>query len=184
METSKNKAIELRADAKRAQLTGRILESKALLHKAEIAERRQESATPGSATYRAMGKRIFEASVSNMTELKHLERGHMPPIEVTYPHFKDSAEGIAHHLNARADPSRASVTMFLGRSTWTHVAECMADPEIMKQFGRPIPVRSRPSTTYIIALCSTHVHSYVTRATQNYDNLSPYLSYDLETNGG
>jgi hypothetical protein len=157
VETSKNKATDLRADAKRAQLDGRILESKALLHKVEIAERRQESATPGSATYRAMGKRIFEASVSQMAELKHLERGHMPPIEITYSHFKGSAEGIAHELNARADPSRASVTMFLGRSTWTHVSELMADPEIMKQFGRPISVRSRPSTT-----CSIRDQQWIT----------------------
>ncbi|KAK3270116.1 hypothetical protein CYMTET_21476 [Cymbomonas tetramitiformis] len=99
--------------------------------------------TPGSKEYRSQAKRVFEAKVKDSEKLKHAVRGHMPPIHITYPNFKAAAESIANDLNARADPSRASITMHNEKSTWGQIAACMRDPTIMHEFGGVIPVSSR-----------------------------------------
>ncbi|KAK3236420.1 hypothetical protein CYMTET_53443 [Cymbomonas tetramitiformis] len=103
-------------------------------------EREIFCATPGSKEYRQLAKRMFDTLVQQSDKLKHAVRGHMPPIHITYPNFKVAAESIANELNARADPSRASITMHIEKSTWGKISALMNDPTVMEEFGGVIPV--------------------------------------------
>ncbi|KAK3264207.1 hypothetical protein CYMTET_27037 [Cymbomonas tetramitiformis] len=103
-------------------------------------EREIFCATPGSKEYRQLAKRMFDTLVQQSDQLKHAVRGHMPPIHITYPNFKVAAESIANELNARADPSRASITMHIEKSTWGKISALMNDPTVMEEFKGVIPV--------------------------------------------
>ncbi|GAQ80475.1 hypothetical protein KFL_000550065 [Klebsormidium nitens] len=62
-------------------------------------------------------------------------------VHVKYPHFKPAVEQLVMHMNGgRADAKRASVSIYMGKSTWKTVVKKLADEASMGDLGGAIRV--------------------------------------------
>lgn len=152
-----------------------------LLHKAHIARQRAAVATEGHPSYKALLKRVLNNLIEKMPELKNLPRGHNPDISVKFPGFRSLCEQAAHELSARADPSRASVTLSLGSSSWITMSDRLANPDPAS--GPAIKVRNLFIwVVYTYALGSRRVIMCITRifCTYEYTQIQiNHTSYDF-----
>lgn len=95
---------------------------------------------PLSPDFGPIFKRRWREASTQLDGLKHLPRGHNPSIHVKYPNFKEAVQSITHDLNGRTDKGRNSATVYLGNSTWSMIADRLADAAYMSTLGGTIPV--------------------------------------------
>jgi hypothetical protein len=130
---------------------GRTVRAAEHEHLAVIAERKVLCATKGTVEYKAQFRRLFAMRVCNSPALANAVRGHMPPIEVSRPDFKKAVEHIASESNGRADPKRASMTIYLGKSTYSTIATMLQSSEVMETVG------SQPMQVHRSTICKHRV---------------------------
>ncbi|GAQ93512.1 hypothetical protein KFL_015970025, partial [Klebsormidium nitens] len=124
-----------------AQDQGRGVPAEVLRTAAAVAQRKEEIREAGSKAWRALVRRRFKKRLENTPELRHVARGHQVAIHVKYPHFKSGVEQLVMHMNGgRADAKRASVSIYMGKSTWKVVVKKLADEAAMGDLGGAIRV--------------------------------------------
>jgi hypothetical protein len=80
--------------------------------------------TPVVKHYRSTVRRVGQVARHGRPARPHTNN---PLIHIKYPNFKEAVQSIAHDLNGRAHKGRQSATVCLGNSTWSTIAERLAD---------------------------------------------------------
>ena len=134
-------ASELAAAAETAHRQGKAPRVVAdLEHRAKVRRRWVAQRDPYGPDFGPIFKRRWRDAASTLDGLKHLPRGHNPSIHVKYPNFKEDVQSIVHDLDGRTDKGRNSATVYLGNSTWSTIADRLADAAYMATLGGTIPV--------------------------------------------
>jgi len=99
------------------------------------ASRKAALRDPEHHDYPVFFARRWREMASSLDELKHLPRGHNGAIHIEYPDFKRAVESTIQELGGRASSDRQAATIYMGKSTWSRIAELLQDPEHMKKLG-------------------------------------------------